>query len=74
MTPADDLNNPIFLRELSKRLSWGEDPEHDRKLFADFAQVMNVPQQKIVDTMIDWAIDQMRQRLPYHHAGNDTLH
>ena len=71
MTPADDLNNPIFLRELSKRLSWGKDPERDRKIFADFSKVMGVPPKAIMDAVIDW---QMRQILPFHHEGNNTFH
>ena len=63
--------NPIFLRELSRRLSWGQDPAHDRKLFAEVAKVSGEPKEKIMDAMIDWKI---RQLLPYHHAGNDTQH
>jgi len=74
MNPRDDLRNPVFLRELALRPSWGRDREHDKRIFEQFAQVLRVPPKTIVDAMIDWAIEQLRPRLPFHHSGNETVH
>jgi len=55
---------------LSRKLSWGEDPEHDAKLILQLAALANVPEKTIWYAVIDHVTCQL---VPYRHPTHPTV-
>ena len=52
--------NEYFLRELSRRLTWGDDPAWDRQMFADLAKASGEPSWKISHAVISYTVRQQQ--------------